>query len=481
MRNTFFIFLLLLLVNQVFFSCKKDTLTDPGFELGFSTDTLKFDTVFVTLGSTTEYFTIRNRENQPVVVSSITLEGGSSSKYRINVDGTTLPTGVVTNVVIPPEDSLYVFVEVTIDPNEEILPFLIEDRIIFITNGNEQEVRLQAYGQNAHFIVGEELESQTWIDDLPYVVLNSMLVKECHTLTIREGVEVFFGGNSGMFVAGNLVVEGSADSMVTFRGLRLDDLTPEISYDEVPGQWSGIFLLRSDGCDVTSSIQFAEIRNAQFGLSLGSTSLDEFPGATIDNGPDLTLENSIIKNHSVFGIYGILSTIKGKNLLVHSAGSQLIAFQLGGNYNFEHCTFYNQGSAFLDHQDELLFFSNYFFDPVNQLLEERDLEKLDFLNCILYGTLLDEIVVDTLDDVTTAINYNLDHCLIKTRDDFTANGQELIVNIDPGFIERTEDDYHLLETSPCIDMGNIATAGNLDLDGELHDGMPDIGVYEFLP
>jgi hypothetical protein len=31
------------------FGCKKDPLTNPNFELGFSTDTLTFDTVFVTL------------------------------------------------------------------------------------------------------------------------------------------------------------------------------------------------------------------------------------------------------------------------------------------------------------------------------------------------------------------------------------------------------------------------------------------------
>jgi hypothetical protein len=195
----------------------------------------------------------------------------------------------------------------------------------------------------------------------------------------------------------------------------------------------------------------------------------------------LEIENCIIRNHSVFGIYGLLSTILANNLLVHSAGSQLVAFQMGGNYAFEHCTFYNQGSPFLDHQDEVLFFSNFFYDPTNNLLEERDLEQLLFKNCILYGTLLDEITADTLEEPTRAIRYDFDHCLLKTRLDLGAHGQDLILNQDPDFVDRTEGDYHLLETSPCINTGNPITTGTFDLDGTMRDAMPDIGVYEFAP
>jgi len=484
MRKALFIFVAILLSAQLFYSCKKDTLTDPNFRLGFSTDTLSFDTVFVTLGSTTNFFTVRNNEDAPVIISSVTLEGGASSKFRMNVDGVSLPDGMINGITIPPKDSIYIFVEVTIDPNGEPLPFLIQDRIVFVTNGNEQDVILQAYGQNAHFLNGEEIETQTWTDDLPYVILNSMLVKECHTLTIREGVEVFFGGNSGMFVAGNIVVEGSKDSLVVFRGVRLDALSDDYSYDDVPGQWSGIFLLRGNGSCIESSIEWAEIRNAQFGISLGSTSLDEFPSASLANGPSLTIENTIIKNHSVFGLYGILSSIEARNLLVHTSGSQLLAFQMGGDYNFEHCTFYNQGSTFNNHQDELLFFSNFFADAGNNLFEERDLERLNFMNCILYGTLLDEIYADSIEESTALLNYQFDHCLLKSRDELTGHVTNCIFNEDPEFFvpeEGDAKDFHLTDISPCVDAGNILTMGTPDLDNTIRDANPDIGAYEFIP
>ena len=46
-------------------------------------------------------------------------------------------------------DSLFVFVEVLPGQGGEH-PFIVEDRILFNTNGNEQEVLLVAWGQDAH-------------------------------------------------------------------------------------------------------------------------------------------------------------------------------------------------------------------------------------------------------------------------------------------------------------------------------------------
>jgi len=222
----------------------------------------------------------------------------------------------------------------------------------------------------------------------------------------------------------------------------------------------------------------------QFGISLGSTSLEDFPSATLSNGPSLNIENSIIKNHSVFGLYGILSQIEGRNLLVHSAGSQLLAFQMGGEYEFEHCTFYNQGSPFLEHQDELLFFSNFFADASNNLFVERDLTQLDFTNCILYGTLQDEIFGDSIEGSTALLNHQFDHCLLKTMEDLEGHQTNSIFNEDPEFFDPEESDkadFHLTDISPSVDAGSNFSSGTLDLDNILRDANPDIGAYEYVP
>ena len=169
------IVVMVLLSAGFFTSCKKDNLnTSAGVQ--FSADTLTFDTLFTSLGSTTKFFTIRNNQKDPVVISSIQLASGVASSYRINVDG---DSGTVfRDIEIPAKDSIYVFVEVTVDPNAADLPFLIMDSLQFVTNGRSQQVILQAYGQNAHFFNADSIENNTvWNNDLPYVILNYLQIK----------------------------------------------------------------------------------------------------------------------------------------------------------------------------------------------------------------------------------------------------------------------------------------------------------------
>jgi len=72
-----------------FSACRKDDFdTDPGLRLGFSTDTVMFDTVFTTIGSSTRALVIRNSSDQRINISKITLARGKASPFRINVDGT---------------------------------------------------------------------------------------------------------------------------------------------------------------------------------------------------------------------------------------------------------------------------------------------------------------------------------------------------------------------------------------------------------
>ena len=76
---------LLLLLN----SCRKDSfITSPDARVSISADTLKYDTVFVTTGSTYRSFTIFNDNDQKLRISSLKLLGGSTSVYKMNVDGT---------------------------------------------------------------------------------------------------------------------------------------------------------------------------------------------------------------------------------------------------------------------------------------------------------------------------------------------------------------------------------------------------------
>ena len=113
-RNHLLIFFIVFLV--ITFSCRKEEfITDSGTKLSFSVDTVMFDTVFTTIGSTTKRFKIYNKYNKTISVSSIYLANGNSSNFRLNIDGQ--QSNSVSDVEVLANDSLYIFVEVTVDPN----------------------------------------------------------------------------------------------------------------------------------------------------------------------------------------------------------------------------------------------------------------------------------------------------------------------------------------------------------------------------
>ncbi|MCC6257710.1 MAG: hypothetical protein IT254_05270, partial [Chitinophagaceae bacterium] len=112
-----FIFFLLFLN-----ACKKDGfIGSPNASVSFSADTLKFDTVFTSTGSITQSFKIFNNNDQKIRFSEIRLMGGSASAYKININGNN--TISAQNIELAANDSLYIFVNLRIDPSTANLPF----------------------------------------------------------------------------------------------------------------------------------------------------------------------------------------------------------------------------------------------------------------------------------------------------------------------------------------------------------------------
>ena len=157
MKRVYLIFIAFLVL--ISFSCRKDDITtDSSAQLSFSTDTLVIDTVFSTLGSTTKRLLVYNRNNSKVNISSISLDGGAGSQFRINVDGASGNSH--NDIEIEANDSLFIFIEVTIDPSSSNDLFIVEENLRFITNGNNQTVRLVAWGQDAHYFVANQFSSK---------------------------------------------------------------------------------------------------------------------------------------------------------------------------------------------------------------------------------------------------------------------------------------------------------------------------------
>ena len=245
------------------FSCKKDNFTEDTVDgIRFSEDTLTFDTVFTTIGSATRYFKVYNTEGKDLKIKRIYLSGDNG--FRLNING--MAANSQSEVILKKDDSLFIFVEVKVDPLNSNSPLTILDSIMFEFQSNVHKMYLLAFGQDVHLINGEVLCNENWINDKPYLVYNSMLVDSACTLTIQEGTKIYFHKNSRMFIKGTLKAFGSKDNPVIFQGDRLESW-----YKDVPGQWDGIYFLYGEVLGSRDNeLNYCEIKNAIIGIQADS-------------------------------------------------------------------------------------------------------------------------------------------------------------------------------------------------------------------
>ena len=160
-----------LVLGLFFLSCKKDSfISSPDALLITSADSLKFDTVFTSVGSVTRSLKINNPNGQRLLINSLQLAGGNTSAFTININGN--PVSSITDISIDAGDSIYVFVTVNINPNTANLAFIVRDSVQISYNGNNRFVQLEAFGQNANFLRNRVIRGNiTWTNQLPYVIL----------------------------------------------------------------------------------------------------------------------------------------------------------------------------------------------------------------------------------------------------------------------------------------------------------------------
>lgn len=471
-------------------SCRKEEFTtDPNDKLSFSNDSVYFDTVFVTLGSVTKRFRVYNPHEEKIRISSIRLGGGANSFFRLNIDG--VPGNEVKDVEIEPGDSIFIFAEVTIDPNNDLNPFVVNDSVMFETNGNIQQVKLVAYGRNADFYRPTVFPtngfpdysvldaSTTWTNEKPKVIIGYLVVDSLQTLTIEAGTEVYLYNNSGIWVykQGTLVVNGTLQDSVVFQGVRKE---PE--YKEEAGQWDRIWINQGS---TGNKINYAVIKNGNIGIQAEDV-------VELGSAPqgELLLTNTRIRNMRAFGLYAVNYKIESYNTLVSNCGAYGLAISRGGDYRFRHCTIANYWSDNV-RSEPSVFLSNAQSRSDNITLV-ADL-NFSFLNGICYGNLQNgnEIEVEGLPDA--AFNWVFKNSLLKIdNDDIDTSDpthfEAMSFNEDPSFVNSAGQNYKLNENSPARNRGsanytNLAPVCSEDLNGvnRLADDAPDAGALEFTP
>lgn len=486
MRTTI---LLLFGLSLSFLACRKEsgTLANAS-RLSFSADTIYLDTVFTSIGSSTRILKVSNPSNDDVRIPKIRFGRGPASYFRMNVNGKSGKE--VRNIEILANDSIYILLEVTTDvmgANE----LLYTDSLVFELGERQQDVKLVTLARNAHFHLPNRADTiggfilpykvirndTTWQNDLPHVVYGYVLVDENATLSIEGGTDLHFHAGSGLIVAGSLQVDpnntSTYDEPVQFLGDRLEPW-----YQEVPGQWGGllggILLL---GNSQNNLIQNALIKNATIGLRVDSNN---------SGVANVQLRDVRIYNSSRVGLYGGFGHVEAENLVIGNSGLYNF-YALGGRYRFLHSTFANYWTQSNRSTPSIGLFN--FFEDANGQERTRDLIDCYFGNCIVDGALESEILIG--ENSQGQHNYLFRNAILKAVENPDDNSydlndpshfEDILLNLDPFFLDRFNNNYDLDTLSPAMDEGNINDGAlvPLDIQGELRsfNGLPDLGAYE---
>ncbi len=480
-------------------SCVKEDKfnTDSSFRLAFSNDTITFDTIFTTTSSAFRELRVYNDGNDPIKISSIFIPQGDQSRYRITVDG--IMGNSVSDVEILPKDSISIFVRVNINPNDKTTPFIVSDSIMFNINGSTQKVMLSAYGRNAYYHVpdynsnryfvylddkmrerriyysladeggaksGVEISGGTikWKTDKPHVVVDYCVVDSTQILELASGTDIYLSSKGRLWVynSGTLKVSGTTNSPVTFQGTRLESF-----YQDVPGQWEGIWL--SVGSK-DNEIDNAIIRNSNIGLLIDSC---------VNANPTLKLSNTIIKNAHMYGILAQGAAVDAENVVVSNCGQSAVALTIGGRYNFRHSTIGNYWNGGTRVTPSVIL--NNWYEDRDGNIHVRNLDQAYFGNCIIYGNIENELSLSGRTEGNFI--YSFRNCLIKSSQSFNISGFtdcEALRNKDPKFVDTKHNDLRLQTGSPAVGQGN-SDDGLLvpyDIKGFARSFNPTLGAYE---
>jgi hypothetical protein len=418
------------------------------------------------------------------------LQNGNSSPFILNVDGS--PGKQFSDIEIDANDSIYIFIQVNVNPTNSNSPIIIRDKLIFNVNGNEQNVGLEAWGQDAYYhfptnaiqfkngylpysvISNNNNTIITWNNDKPHVIYGWLVVDSTQTLIINQNVKIYLHQNAGLWVYryGTLQIHGTKGNEVTFQGDRLE---PE--YADTPGQWDRIWI--NEG-SINNQIDYAIIKNGYIGIQAGLYPFFDQASQSIlydFSAPKrLRLTNTIIKNVNSVGLFTEAFNVSGGNNVIVNCKEYCANLTLGGNYNFIHSTFANfwtkdtreKPSARINNYGGGAYFN---------------MDTCFFGNCIIDGSFSNEIDID-INTAATA-NYLFSNSFLRTTNNTssTTNYLQCRVNQSTDFINANNYDFSLGNNSSAINFTTTAAVNNSlkltnDINGNNRTISPDAGAYE---
>ena len=425
----------------------------------FSADTISFDTVFSGVGSATREFRAINREAEPLLIDRIWLAGGEASPFRLNING--VASTEADCLILGQGDSLFVFVEVTVDPTGEDSPVAVTDSVLFQSGSYLSRVILEAWGQDIRLVEESVDVSVTWSEGRPYVVRGMLFIDTAAVLTMEPGTRVYFHYDAGITVAGTLRAEGTAEKPVLMATDRI-----EKEYTDVPGRWRGILFL---DCSRNNGLHFTEVRNAAEAVRIEG-----------DEGsmPDLTLVCARLLHNSVASLVARHADVTAVNSLFAHTGFSTVSLAGRGNGSFIHCTVVNRWEYGFRTQPAMFIGA-----------DNGTVPGVTVLNTVISGTLNSEITIDA-SATEAAGSFRADSSMIKVdtlaADWYTSQlFRDVITAGTLHFIDEAAWDYRPDSLSPLLDIAgreeSVTWPYDIRQKPRPSGAGPDIGAFERQP
>lgn len=462
---------------------------NPGFRLEFSQDTIAFDTLISTIPSSTKTLYAFNNNGNGMRITTIQLEGGAKSLFRVNVDGRYLADGIWHDFEVLKHDSLVIRIEMTPPEVGTTEPLYFQDKLHFLLeNGAQQTVVLSggsidAYIQRGGLIIDEDMSLLT---DKAYVIYDSLVVNPGVTLTLTEGTRLMFHDKAALHVYGRLLVEGTLEKPVVLRGDRMDHMFDYLLYDNTPSRWEGVIIHHGSFGNV---LTYCDLHSSLFGIICEDTE-EVKPDET---NPSVTLDCCILHNIGGDGLQFNNCVSKVTNTQISNTLGHTVNLN-GGIHEFVYCTLAQFYPFVANRGDGLHLVSSADGDEYGLL------RRAHFINCVITGYGEDVIMGENIPQ-DGSCDYLLHHCFLNTPPvddeehfvgcifdrDKKKNEEEKLVRQDNFVLFDTENFFYDFTPKDSSMIRSLADPNYIGLPqfdrlgvSRLADDGPDAGCYEFV-
>lgn len=282
-----------------------------------------------------------------------------------------------------------------------------------------------------------------------------------------------------MIIYGNLKAVGTAENPISMRGDRLDKINfaSPFPYNNVAGQWGGLYLLWNGGKHV---IRHVIMNSGYVGIYYSNKDRNIIPS--------LEITNCRIHNFLLYGLVVQNGNVQVNNSEISNSSSYCVYLN-GGSHSFIQCTIAN-------------YFDNSTVQAVQRdkkpavmimnLNRDSPMESV-FKNCVISGSSDNEFSLATrFPEVYKGI---FDHCYIKKPDSlklvqftkirWSQRNDSVFKSIRYDLDKKTYFNFTPDSVSPARGLADpkVAAQFSIDLNGNnrLKDGAPDAGAYEWVP